>query len=734
MIRLQARSPSLAAHAPGALPEALAIEIDGVEISGGVLTEHVGAATIALLDGVATLVAGRARAVTLPFADGNVALVLARRDAHATISIVRLSRPARLLVRDLEVELAPLAAAARVLADELAGSLQADEQDRLQQARELLARALARPGAARPTAEPAKLHGRAAPAAPGAPTFGFALRDDDGRVLGYEGDGDLHALLVPGQVQLHGPAGEELVSLSGTPFLLLRDLVGGATRLLSAVRRGEATAELPLGEGLGVVELALPDGPGRVAGRELRCGAVSLARAACEGAIDWTVALAARNERFATHPQLTALVEEAREARALALELSHEHVTTDSIAPPPATPASPSDGGAPLAPGELRRIVLRVAWRAGLGTVRGLALRGARALVAEEDGLASLRLSDGRVTRRLALEGAPQLFAPGPKALPIAATGDGRLLGVRPDLRVRWLRAPGPARELGPDGGLVLTDDGRELAVTIADGRILLGTLLATGRIAYRLVPPGAVRARLALAGGLAVLGSDTGLVYGLDARSGTLAWRLRVTGAVRHVAFAGSLVVGAAEGGREGTLLFAADATSGAPRWRHELGPTTKIGGLLARGSKLLVSLTGETGGEVRELDEDGAVTRTHRPVLGELPPSLVAIRGAIFARGDRGLARFSRGRVAWSTPCRPGGAPVLVRSVLALPGDRLQLVDAASGRDLSDALPAELPAADHLIVHGRRLVVLDHTGHAAALDFAGGLGLVDGAKGRRR
>ena len=90
----------------------LGIEVDGVDISGGRLEDRLVPTIATLVEAVARLVEGAARTAAVPFDEGSIELIIARHGDAVSLSLVSLPRPARVLVRDLEVDLDALAAGA----------------------------------------------------------------------------------------------------------------------------------------------------------------------------------------------------------------------------------------------------------------------------------------------------------------------------------------------------------------------------------------------------------------------------------------------------------------------------------------------------------------------------------------------------------------------------------------------------------------------------------------------
>ena len=91
--------------------DALALEVDGVDLAAGLAEGPLLPTLESLLRATARVLGGASHA-TVAFADGQVELLLRRRGRSALLSVVSLSRPSRVLARDVEVDLDALAAAA----------------------------------------------------------------------------------------------------------------------------------------------------------------------------------------------------------------------------------------------------------------------------------------------------------------------------------------------------------------------------------------------------------------------------------------------------------------------------------------------------------------------------------------------------------------------------------------------------------------------------------------------
>lgn len=719
------RAPELAEKAH----DSLGIEVDGIDISGGLLEDRLFPVTAALVEAVARLLQGAARTQAVPFAEGAIELLLARHGDAVSLSLVSLTRPARVLVRDLEVDLEALASAARASAQDLLGELSPEAAEapaarKLSAACRRLALAVARPGAAPAAGRPASLRSRAPIGGTEAPSLGFDLRDEDGRLASYEGGEGLHALLAPGHLYLHGPDGEELCSVAGPPYLLLRDLADAALRMLEALReRTDTLYTFPLAHQGPEVEVDLRGNALTVAGRTLRCPPEALARAIFEGALDLGGVLLARNPELAGNPYLASLIEESRERVSLCEELAGWSRPEAEV---PVRPEGrrPHVDGPPLATGRLRRVSLRGVWRTELPEIRSVHRAGDRAWVATSEEICALSLADGAVETRFAAGPRARVAVAGPKD-PLLVLDEERLsardaagamlweIDTPDTLRIdgRWARVP---REGGAAAGLLL--DGVNLALLdLSDGRTL-----------FRLDPPAAHRSAWASAARLLVLAADNGLLYGIDGAKGALAWRVRVDQPLLAVAIAAGRVVGIAEG-REGLGLVGLEASTGTPVFRTEL-PVHEVGELIPMTGGVAVTGVGSAGGELLHVDATGAITWRARPILGPEAPLATRAGATIYARGSEGACRIDRGRVRWSVPCEAGGAPVLARGVIALPGERLEVLDAASGRDLlaPGATDGLGPADDLLATREGVLALLDVDGSCRGVRLAGALAVV--------
>jgi len=718
------------AAAARAVVDALALEVDGVDVAAGLAEGPLLPALEALLRAVARIVGGASHA-TVAFPDGEVDLLIRRRGRAALLTVVALSRPSRVIARDVEVELDALAAAAleasaalcRELAEILPGA-----QGRETRLLRAAARALRRTEEGAPPrprfaarVPPSRPSRRAAPVA-----CALELGDDDGLVAAYEGGRpDLGSLLGPGRLALRAADGRDLWAVTGIPFLVVRDLGPATDALLRAIRAGEARCEIALGRPGRAPPLALAVDLARgmlsVPGAPpVPCPPLELARAFAEVQVEMGRVARARNPRQAENAYVSELEREAAERLAQIEELAEgdRRATAPGGARAPSAPRVPQR---PLGPGRLRRLAFRPTFRfdAGEPAGEGLFLAGGVAIAAGRSAVAGIERSSGALLWRV--EGCAFAAA---AAGSLLLTRGGALAAVAPRTgKVRWTRPlpgaqPGAAVALAR-GPLVVLEPGAATGLDPGSGRTL-----------WRFEPPGTGRVLAGGFGGVLAVGADTGLLYGLDA-AGRVLWRLRVPGPLLRapIAAGGScLVLAAAD---PGTAILAVDAATGARRWeaRLDLAP-----GAIPCAWGRRIAVAGTFGGDpvVTVLERSGAPAWTAAPALeGPIAAAaagpLLVVRagaGALVALGRDGAARWSRPAPGGSHPSR-GPAPVVARAtVIAAAGDGIQALDARSGEILGaigGAAPVRLAADASLAV-----AAMDADGLAAGWRIATHLSVV--------
>jgi outer membrane protein assembly factor BamB len=674
--------------------DALALEVDGVDLAAGLAEGPLLATLEALLRAIARVVAGASHA-TVTFPDGELELLIRRRGGAALLSVVALSRPSRVLARDVEVELEALAAAAldasadvcREVAELLAAE-DARETRPLRAAARALRRTEARSGVGPGLTSPARTPRVADRSAPVACLI--ELGDDDGLLAAYEGGrADLGSLLGPGRVLLRAADGTVVAAVAGAPFLAARDLGTAADALLGAVRAREPRCTLPLAHPRSapavLLEVDLAAGRVRGPGGDAPCPPLALARAFAEAQLELGRTARARNPRQAENPYVAELERGAAGRLAQIAELAEGDRAGAATAHVPAPARVPQR---PLGPGRLRRLAFRETFRVEVGPPArdGLVRAGAVAIAAGAARIAAI--APGGETRWTAEGCAFAALAGG--ALVAASGGTLRALSPRSG-RPLWARPlPGmtPVAAVSTARGPIAVVE-RD-AVTAVDA--------GSGRTLWRFEPPGASRVHAAPFGGLLVVGTDAGLIYGLDA-AGRLAWRLAAPGPVLRppsAAAGACLVLCDADAG---AALLAIDPAGGARRW-EALVDASAGAALVPWGGG--VAVTGTEAGDpiVSALSRDGAAAWSVAPPLaGAIAATaagpLLVVRdaaGALAALGRDGAVRWSRPAPADAGPSRAAPPAVVRGTVLAAAGDALQAVDARTG-ELVGAIPSPAP-----------------------------------------
>ncbi|WP_242345469.1 outer membrane protein assembly factor BamB family protein [Anaeromyxobacter terrae] len=684
-----------------AVVDALAIEVDGIDIAAGRAEGALLPSLEALLRAIARVVGGEAHAA-VPFRDGELELVIRRRGSSALLTVVTLSRPSRVLARDVEVEVDALAAAALEAAAAFCRELgEILPEEAAREGRRLRAAARAIRRAEAPAPGPREGGRTRAPRTAGTAgriTCTLELSDEEGHLLAYEGGRpDLGSLLVPGRLTLRGADGTTLAVFPGIPFLALRDLGAGVDRLLAAFRRGEPRCEIALarpGRG-GVTTLVLDLREGQLIRPEGRapCPPLELARALAEAAVELGHVARARNPRQAENAHLADLESAAAERLAHVEELAEGDRPADGLpgAEQARAPSARAPSQRPLGPGQLRRLAFRRVFELDVGAPAGTGLhvRGGMVLSAGRAAVAAVERNTGRVLWR-APGAAHAAVLPG--TLLLSRGGALEALALRTG-RALWTQPlPGP-----PAFAALAFARGPFLVV---GGGALTALDPSSGRTLWRLLPPGAGRLSATAFGGIVAVGADTGFVYGVDG-TGRVVWRVRGPGPVVRppAALAGLALVLCAVDSGVGAVAVALDPAGGARRWeaRLDLVPS---GPPIAWGRRLAIA--GALAGDpiVATLDEAGAPAwSVVAPLAG--PPAIAAAGALLVARDPAGgvVALGRDGAVRWSRPA-PAGAPapgavppaIARGTVIAAAADGVAALDARTG-EIVGAIPGVAP-----------------------------------------
>lgn len=710
----------------------LRLELDGVDVCQGRLEGRLIPAVAALAEALARLWRGEERSASIAFG-AEVELLVARAADEATISLLSQRRPSRLLLRDLRLGFEELVdaviAAARELASELDpasppedlphgldASPDAEDARRLGAALEQLQATRRRaPELVPPQAEAVQLRG-ASPLSSGGPSVSFELNDDDGRLRSYRGGPDLHAILPEGIVELRASATEAPVEIRGSPYLVLRNLVDRGLWLLDDHDR-EVSVAAAAGAASSAKEGPSPSQPGGAALAE----AGSLARAIFAASAAFSETVTSWSPSLGDHPHLRALEEDARERLALLEERAAGHQPPETAQELPPAPSPSARSGPPIAKGALRRISLLPAWSCELPPIIELHGVGAKVWVHHQGGLRSLRMEDGRIEATIEL-GPLDEIAFQVRRGPFFRLGEGELSCYGAGGDRRWVHGDFDSTRLT----FAWQPPGCSVALLGGAGGSVHALSSGDGRSLHHWAPPAARTALSAMSPSLLVVAADNGVVYGLDVEGLREIWKIPLPRALERLTISGGLVVGAARE-RGAVVLEALHLDNGAPAFSAKV-PASKLGDLLPTPDGVLVSVSGDAGGELNEIDGSGRLRWRARPLLGPEPPKVARAGRSILARGTLGACRVERGKVRWNAPCERGGAPVAIRGLVALPGERLEVLDLRSGRPmLSDEAARSLPAADYFWASSSGVMLAaDLEGSCVALRLAGGLAVV--------
>lgn len=720
---------------PVAILDVLGIEVDGVNLAQG-LRE---AAIFQVVEGLAALVLrlyekpeGRGQ---VPLDEGRTELVLGRRGASAALCVVSLSRPARLLAGELEVDLAPLALATASCAHALLADLTSLNPAlcaapfarrlarlcaALRKAAKLEVGGGERLAETRLGSEPRRLE-------EGALALAFRLRDSAGRIDGYREGADLYSLLSPGELLLRDAAGRELALGSAAPFLLLSEAPRAAAELIEAAEAHEATWELSLG-GQPCGRIDLKAETLRVRERELRCGPHALARALLEGALDFAAALVARNPAQARNAYLSSLSEEASDRLAHLRDLEGGDLYDNRSEPLPAPArATPEE---PLGAGKLKRLRFRPLWTGADTGERALAVRQLRGVLLAV-GRRRATWLDSKTGRLLAHHTGER----------IEPWDDGALVADRSRL-TRFSARGRPAffrEQPGHDQPALTRSSGRFLAgpmrqaamLCVFDGCLVAALYAATGRTAWQFRVPQASRLATGAAADRAFVAANNGFLYALEVEAGQVVFRVR-----SGCAFEGPLTVGsrivASLGRNDGALwLTAIDALSGRS---HVARPVQmqKAGAPVLLRRQLLVGGTSEGVSTVAGFTAGGReLFRTSLEVHGGVP-ALVVYQNRIYCtlRDGSVTCLDSSGKRVWTAP--PSGIEldhalpaVIRRHVLIAPGDPIRALDPADGSVLCELPPTQGLSA-MAVSRGLDVFAIDDDGVAGCFKLATHLSVV--------
>ncbi|HEX8908229.1 MAG TPA: PQQ-binding-like beta-propeller repeat protein, partial [Anaeromyxobacteraceae bacterium] len=227
-------------------------------------------------------------------------------------------------------------------------------------------------------------------------------------------------------------------------------------------------------------------------------------------------------------------------------------------------------------------------------------------------------------------------------------------------------------------------------------------------------------------------LGSAAGFLYGVEAGSGRVAWRVRLPGQLAAAPLVHGEALLALCATDLGGSLLALDPATGRRRFEVPLdatptGPPVAFAGLLG--------MPGTVAGDpvVAAVDPAGALAWEDAPPLGVGPVTLAphaqgllvkTAAGTCLALDRGGAALWTRAREAAHLP-EVNVPPLVARGVVLVPGEGVEALEVATGRPLGQA---RLGSPARLVVDGELNVwALDPEGTLAAVRLATHLSVVE-------
>ncbi|MBX5480421.1 MAG: PQQ-binding-like beta-propeller repeat protein [Myxococcaceae bacterium] len=710
--------------------DAFGLDLDGVDLFAGASEEPLERVVADLADALYAVAVRGERAAEFGLPESHLEIVLRRSDADVEVEVVNLARPARRVKGPVRVDVGEFVEAAvsciRALLRDV-GEAAPDLHPEVRRALSKKAEALEQ-GPLHVAVPPREVRTRPLWHEPhGAAAFAFHLEDVDGRLSEYDGKGSgaLASLLGPGTVSLVAtglaqPAWEH----RGTPFLSALELARQAAELVHAIELDEPRWSCGIAGTATTLTVDLKSETFTIRGKKVSSPPAALARAMFELGEALAQALTAAHRPQARNPWLQELVERCREGMArLGATSPPADVRPARARGRRARKERPLHGT-----GRVRRLRFDLLWEKGglVGNERGRILLARRGPLVSSPEMACAFSARGKLLYR-------HVGAHG-----VAAAADGWTLAAglnrvlaftseRENAGAVWLRDH-DGTPIGPE---LVRRDG--LCVVTSQGRNVLAFSEVTGREVWRLMPPRTQRGHLSVQGHRALLATDAGYLYGLDLADGQVRFRMRAA-----MPFAGPtipwgrrLLATISRGDR--SVVFVADAHTGAIAWTCEL-PLGAPSRPLVSGARILVAGERDREGILVCLSSRGRVLWERKLNLGTAPFSLMAVGRALLVTSHNGAAvLYSPDGV---TEWRIGSAgeelataipPCLSRGVLFIPGEVTRAVDPGGGRILAEVRTG-IGLVDLAVDPRLNLYALDEDGSLRAFRLTTTLAIVGG------
>lgn len=672
----------------GAPPvDSFGLLVDGIDLLSGVNEEPLERVTSGLLEAIEDLVLRGAPAAEVSLSEANLELSLARQEDQVRLSVVRLG-PWATVGRQATVELDDLATSAVRAGKRLLADIQ-------RRAPALLTgshcREISRQVGlleSRPPTGALPLGRRTGSAfwgsTPGPLALSYRVEDPEDRFLWISScrRAFVSSILCGGEIGVEA-GGQRLLTLLGPPPLEAMNLVRAAGLLAEALDEGTPTLRFRLDDHQPPVNIDVAHGTVETASGTAAVGAEALAAAFCELALELVRGIGVHHPPQLRNPYLRNLAEQGQSTLASILVARDAGAARERRA---VRGRAPSQIPLTRGRGRIQRVRFERQWQKhnlGAGT-QGELLLGPNGLVFASHEMACGFSKRGALRFKHVASHGVGATADG---FVVAAT-DARIMGfaAATPKEARWIRDH-DGLPLGPTfiraGGLLLG---------LSDGRVALAIEPVSGREVWRVAPPRADRCFLTLQRTRALVATTGGQLLGLDLASGQVRFRMRGATPFSGPAVPMGRKFVAALSRPGATLVFVADARTGAPTFDREL-PYVLTAPIGVLGSRIFTLGSSGEGAILSCLDGRGQLLwERHLPVAQGPSRLLPTGRSIVVCLPTGECCRVGEaGDLEWRLA--PAGqpivrplAPVMVRDVLMLPGERVRAVEPRAGRVLAE------------------------------------------------
>jgi outer membrane protein assembly factor BamB len=263
-------------------------------------------------------------------------------------------------------------------------------------------------------------------------------------------------------------------------------------------------------------------------------------------------------------------------------------------------------------------------------------------------------------------------------------------------------------------GGVVYVGD---------DNGIMYAIDAATGTLRWKISTPGpgtSIVARPTVTGGTVYIGSENNDVYALDAATGAVRWKANTTGSVDSSA---AVVAGVVYVGNDNNELFALDAVTGHVRWTLQTGDNVTSSPAVSAGTVYV----GCEDDFVYAVNAATGHVRWQRQTGGQVNSSPAVSGGTVYVGSDdRKVYALdaATGAIEWTRPTagKVDSSPAISDGTLYIGGgDTVYALDAATGA-VEWTRPTGGAVVSSPAVSGGMVYVGSDDGQVYALDAATG------------